>query len=185
VGELNVTYSWTDLRAALVGAALAGALSAFSLGVGDEVPKMLGKLLGSGVVGAIFGAVLAKMFLPTTQTPVKHSGDIVAFSVAFAGIFLACMAQVNLVLNEHVGLKDGMRTTFLAAVAEHCVTGQSAAPENAGVDELAIAAYCNCSANGMADRVSFNQLKGYVSAGALPGGLLESVAGTCRAQVVK
>jgi hypothetical protein len=185
VGGRKVTYSWTVLRAALVGAVLAGALSAFGLEVGNEAPRLLGKLLGSGVGGAIFGAVLAKMFLPTTQTPVNHSGDIIAVSVAFAGIFLACLAQVNFVLNEHVGLKDNARTAFLAGAAEPCVTRQSAAPENAGVDASAIAAYCDCSANGIADRVSFNQLKGYVSAGALPGALLEAVAGTCRAQEVK
>jgi hypothetical protein len=124
---------WTVLRVALVGAALSGALTTLNVKVGDEAPEILGKLIGVGTVGAILGALLAKIALPAAQKPVKQRGDLIAFSVTFAGIFFACMAEVKFVLNEHVGLKDGLRTTFLAGVAERCITKQNAAPENAAL----------------------------------------------------
>jgi hypothetical protein len=100
-------------------------------------------------------------------------------------MFSANLAEVRFVLNEEIGLKGKLRAGFLAQAKETCTKRQIGAPENGGVQASVIVSYCDCSANGTADRVSFNQLKNYVTAGGFPQSFLNAVAENCRSQVLK
>ncbi len=175
----------TARRMALFGAILMGAFSWFSLSIGDEGPEIFGKLLAGWAVGAICGALIAKT-LPPAKLPFESNvGFTTVGFLAFGIMFSANLAEVRFVMNEEIGLKGEPRARFLARAEEGCTKKQIGAPENGGAQAAVIVSYCNCSANGMADRVSFNQLSNYVTAGGFPQSLLNTVAENCRSQMLK
>ena len=59
-------------------------------------------------------------------------------------------AQDNKVLSET--LSAGERADFVKEVAQGCLENQRAAPENKGVPEAAMEAYCHCTAEQMVNR---------------------------------
>jgi len=149
-----------------------------------KVPKY-GKLLAGWTVGAICGALIA-MALPPAKLPFESNVGFTAVGLlAFGIMFSANLAEVRFVMNEEVGLKGEPRARFLARAEEGCTKRQIGAPENGGAQASVIVSYCNCYANGMADRVSFNHLKDYVTAGEFPKSLLNAVAENCRSQLMK
>lgn len=170
---------------ALFGAIIMGAFSWFSLSIGDEGPEIFGKLLAGWAVGAICGALIAKA-LPPPTLPFESNVSLITVGLfAFGIMFSANLAEVSYVMNEAIGLKDEPRAKFLASTKAACTKRQMAAAENAGVQPSVIVSYCNCTGNGMADQLSYNELKGYVTAGEFPKSLLNAVAENCRSQVLK
>jgi hypothetical protein len=61
--------------------------------------------------------------------------------------------------NNQVGLTDSVRSDFIESSMSACIRGQTTAPENIGILVAILTQYCTCYSNGMADRLSNNELK--------------------------
>jgi hypothetical protein len=80
---------------------------------------------------------------------------LVAVLVAFA---LATFA-VKWFLDNDPGLVGTTRSSFVESAIRTCLKNQSENPDNKEIPPSTISQYCTCYANGMADRVSINELK--------------------------
>jgi hypothetical protein len=74
--------------------------------------------------------------------------------ISFAVHYAPQMAQ-----NSKPGLTGNARSSFVENFVASCVKKQNENPENDGVSASVISQFCNCTAKGMADALSINELK--------------------------
>jgi hypothetical protein len=82
-----------------------------------------------------------------------------AWAIAFALAYSAAQYGVPYVLGQQSGLTGAVRDSFVGAAIRTCTAQQFNAPANAGIAKPLLISYCSCYANGLADRMSVNQLR--------------------------
>lgn len=60
---------------------------------------------------------------------------------------------------QETGLSGQTRASFVQSAIASCVRNQIADPENKGIAGPVIDDYCKCYANGMADRITLEEIK--------------------------
>lgn len=86
-------------------------------------------------------------------------------SVAIGLAFFAVKYGQQWLRNNDPGLTGTVRSSFVESAVDSCVATQSNDPASKGISLSLISQYCNCYANGLADRVSNNELKAVATAG--------------------
>ena len=80
-----------------------------------------------------------------------------AWATAFALAFFATDVGVRMAWGE--GLTGQIRVAFYEASTRTCLKGQIDAPANKGIPVAALYGYCTCYSNGMADKLSDDEVR--------------------------
>jgi len=86
---------------------------------------------------------------------VKWTAGTIAFGLAF----FAVKYGHQWLRNNDPGLTGTARSAFIEEAIRTCLKKQKGDPINKGILESILSQYCKCYANGMADRISINELK--------------------------
>ena len=89
----------------------------------------------------------------------RKIGGWIAWAAAFGVAFFVVKYGVSYVKGQEVGLTGAMRDGFVGGAIRTCGEKQMNDPANAGISKAILSMYCNCYANGIADRISENQLR--------------------------
>jgi hypothetical protein len=79
--------------------------------------------------------------------------------IAFGLAIFAVKYGQHWLRDNDPGLTGTVRSSFVESAIATCVKKQDEDPANKGISPSIISQYCNCYANGLADRVSNNELK--------------------------
>lgn len=128
---------------------------------------------------------------PPQPSAINKATKVLIGPVCFIAAFFIFKYGAMWMQNEAVGLTGDTRSAFVNNAVSSCNQRQLAAPENRGASPQLIASYCNCFANGMADRISINQIK---AVGPAPSPsqveqalkpVIDAAAATCAEEIAK
>lgn len=83
----------------------------------------------------------------------------IAGPIAIGLAFFAFKYASQWAQNENPGLTGTGRTAFIETAMQTCIKKQSEAPENKGLAASVLTQYCTCFVNGVADRLTNNEVK--------------------------
>jgi len=124
----------------------------------DDIIAVIDANQAPGVRGPIRKAMPSKFqteTLPTIEKVLKWGAVPVALVVAF---FVSYYSDA-LFGRGDAGLDASARTKFVDSTAQACLQAQNADPASKAFSPAVIDQYCHCYANGMADRLSDDDLK--------------------------
>jgi hypothetical protein len=87
----------------------------------------------------------------------KKIGGWIVWALAFGIAFWAAKYGVSYLRGQELRLTGASRDAFVGAAIRTCRDKQFNAPENANIAKPLLLQYCNCFANGVADRISNNR----------------------------
>lgn len=80
-------------------------------------------------------------------------------SISFALVFFADVFFLKSVSGEELGLTGTERLAFVEGTVGGCLNTQHEEASRAGIPYLILSNYCHCVANGIADRISSDDMK--------------------------